>query len=102
MSRLVKVNHVVLGLKLLPNSGGFSQEEIDELVNKRLAEGYDDVQITSVRTNFNDQGSPANLVQLYIFKKYEDGATASEIAQAILDTPVNESRGPGRPKKSDG
>ena len=70
--KLVKVNHVVLGLRLLPNSEGFSQAEIDELVNKRLAEGYDDVQITPVRSNFNDQGSPANLVQLYIFKKYED------------------------------
>lgn len=76
MSKLVRVNHVVLGLKLLPSSEGFSQAEIDELVNKRLAEGYDDVQIISVRTNFNDQGSPANLVQLYIFKAYEKETAA--------------------------
>lgn len=82
MTKLVKVNHVLLGLKVAANSEGFTQAEIDDLVNRRLAEGYDDVDIFPVRTNFTDQGAPANFVQLYIFKKYADEAVAPQAAKA--------------------
>lgn len=74
--KLVKVNHVLLGLKVAANGGGYTQKEIDELVNNRLAEGYDDVQIFPVRTQFNEQGAPADFVQLYVFKKYAEDDVA--------------------------
>lgn len=94
--KTVKVNHAVLTLKIAPAGAGMSRDEVDELVNKRLAEGYDSVDVYPVKTNFSERNEPLDLTQLYIFKKYEE-ATAGEIAQAILDAPV--SRGPGRPRK---
>lgn len=74
--KLLKVNHVVLGLKVAANGGGFTQEELDEMINRRLSEGYDDVEVFPVRTLFNTDGVPTDYVQLYIFKKYEDAPTA--------------------------
>lgn len=85
--KTIKVNHVVLTMKIHPSGGGLPRDEVDELVNKRLAEGYDTVDIFPVKTNFREGGDPIDLTQLYIFKAFE----GSE----------NVSRGPGRPKKSD-
>lgn len=78
--KLVKVNHVLLGLKVAANGGGYTQQEIDQMVNDRLAEGYDDVEIFPVRTQFGEQGAPADFVQLYVFKKYarEDEAAVAK------------------------
>lgn len=88
--KTIKVNHVVLTMKIHPAGGGLPRDEVDELVNKRLAEGYDTVDIYPVKTNFREGGDPIDLTQLYIFKAHEeDGVSESA------------SRGPGRPKKSD-
>lgn len=74
--KTIKVNHVVLTLKISPAGAGMTRDEVDELVNKRLAEGYDDVQVYPVKTNFAERGDPTDLVQLYIFKKYAEDAPA--------------------------
>lgn len=71
--KLVKVNHVVLGLKVAANGGGYTQQEIDQMVNDRLKE-YDDVEVHPLRTQFGEQGAPADFVNLYIFKKYAEEA----------------------------
>lgn len=76
MSKLVKVNHVVLTLRIAPSGAGMSRDEVDELVNKRLSEGYDDVLIFPVKTNFAERGDPTDLVQLYVFKAYDKEAAA--------------------------
>jgi hypothetical protein len=78
MSRLIKVNHVVLTLKISPAGGGETQYDIDKKVNDRLAEGYDEVQIFPVKTNFAERGDPTDLVQLYVFKQYEKEAVKSK------------------------
>lgn len=70
--KTVKVNHVILGLKVAPDGGGYTQEEIDKMVNDRLSQGYDDVEIFPVRTNFDTNQVAKDYVQLYVFKKYAD------------------------------
>lgn len=76
MSRLVKVNHVVLTLKVSPHGQGMERDEVDELVNRRLAEGYDDVEIFAIKGNLDERQQTTDLVQLYIFKAYEKEASA--------------------------
>lgn len=84
--KIVKVDHVVLTLKISPAGAGMSKAEVDDLVNKRLQE-YDDVDVFPVKTNFAERGDPTDLVQLYIFKKY---ATVQEMLHA--DDPVKRGR----------
>lgn len=74
--KTVKINHVVLTLQLSQAGQGMTQAEVDELVNKRLAEGYDDVQVTFVRTNYDERQQATDLVNQYIFRKYEDAPAA--------------------------
>lgn len=68
--KTVKVNHVVLTLKINPAGNGMSQAEIDELVNRRLAEGYDEVETSIIRTNFGQDQAATDVVILYIFRAY--------------------------------
>lgn len=70
--KLVKVDHVVLTLKISPAGAGMGKAEVDELVNKRLSEGYTDVEIFPVKTNIGERADPTDLVQLYVFKQYEE------------------------------
>lgn len=72
MAKTVKVDHVVLTLRISPAGAGMTKQEVDDLVNGRLAEGYDDVEIFPVKTNFGERSDPTDLVQLYVFKKYAD------------------------------
>lgn len=92
--KTIKVNHVVLTMKIHPSGGGLPRDEVDEMVNKRLAEGYDTVDIYPVKTNFREGGDPIDLTQLYIFKAFEQHEVGSESVGEV-------SRGPGRPKKTD-
>lgn len=69
--RVVKVNHVVLTLKISPHGAGLERDQVDEMINKRLAEGYDEVQVELVRTNQSERLEPTDVVMLYIFKAYE-------------------------------
>ena len=80
--KTVKVNHVLLGLKVAPDGGGFTQAEIDDMVNKRLAEGYDDVEVFPVRSNFDVNHEVKDYVQLYIFRKYAEEAPAKASKKA--------------------
>lgn len=70
--KTIKINHVVLTLKLSPAGQGMERNEIDDLVNKRLAEGYDDVQVNFIRTNHDERQQATDLVNQYIFRKYEE------------------------------
>ncbi len=79
MSKTVKVNHVVLTLALssaAQATGGNSRDEIDDMVNKRLAEGYDEVEIHVLRTNFDERQQPTHIVNQYIFKAFEKETVA--------------------------
>lgn len=78
--KLVKVDHVVLTLRISPAGAGMTKQEVDELVNKRLAEGYDGVDIFPVKTNFAERGDPTDLVQLYVFKQHEQPAKTKKDA----------------------
>lgn len=81
MSKVVKVNHVVLTLALhaaAKTQGGLDQKEIDNMINVRLAEGYDDVEVIPLRTNFDDRQQPTHVVNQYIFKKYEEPAKSKK------------------------
>jgi len=72
--KTVKVNHVVLTLKISPHGAGEERDAIDEKINRRLAEGYDTVEVFPIKTNFDERQQPTDFVSLYIFKKHEDAA----------------------------
>jgi hypothetical protein len=79
MSKVVKVNHVVLTLALNSAAiqvGGETQANIDAKINLRLAEGYDDVEVIPLRTNFDERQQPTHVVNQYIFKKYAEDDVA--------------------------
>lgn len=67
--KTVKVDHAVLTIRLSPSGAGMTKQEVDELVNKRLTEGYDQVDTFVVRSNFDERGSASDIVILYIFKQ---------------------------------
>lgn len=69
--KTVKVNHVVLTLHLAGEGGGRSQAEVDKMVNDRLAEGYDEVEVIPLRTNFDERQQATDVVNQYIFRKFE-------------------------------
>jgi len=72
--KTIKVNHVVLTLALntaaLANGGGETQASLDEKINARLAEGYDEVEVIPLRTNFDERQQPTHVVNQYVFRKY--------------------------------
>jgi hypothetical protein len=73
--KTIKVNHVVLTLALSSAAlatGGETQQSIDEKVNKRLAEGYDEVEVFPLRTNTDERQQASHAVNLYVFRKFED------------------------------
>lgn len=70
--KTVKVNHVVLTLRLVNTGQGMSQAEVDELINKRLAEGYDEVEVIPLRTNFDERQQVTDVVNEYIFRKHDE------------------------------
>jgi hypothetical protein len=73
--KTVKVNHVVLTLRLVSTGQGEPRDEIDKKVNDRLAEGYDEVQVIPLRTNFDERQQVTDQVNMYIFRKFEDVST---------------------------
>lgn len=77
--KTVKVDHVVLTLKLEAAGGGRPKAEVDEMINRRLAEGYDEVEIIPLRTNFDEHGQIAiDVVNEYFFRKYEEVAVKAK------------------------
>lgn len=83
--KTVKVNHVVLTLKISPQGQGMERDAVDELVNKRLAEGFDTVDIYPVKTNLDERLAPTDLVQLYIFKAFEKEKEVKETKSKKAD-----------------
>lgn len=80
--KTIKVNHVVLTIALsqsaLAAGAGMGRDEVDEMVNKRLAEGYDDVEVIPLKSNFSDSLQLESVVNEYIFRKYEEAAPAAK------------------------
>jgi hypothetical protein len=70
--KTVKVNHVVLTLKLTALGTGMERDQIDEMINKRLSEGYDTVEWIVPKVNFDERNTLNDLVIVYIFKANED------------------------------
>jgi hypothetical protein len=83
--KTIKVNHVVLTLALnsaaLAN-GGETQESIDGKINARLAQGYDEVEIIPLRTNFDERQQPTHVVNQYIFRKFDGVEVSGELKEA--------------------
>ena len=77
--KTIKVNHVVLTLALSSAAiaqGGETQASIDEKITARLAEGYDEVEVIPLRTNFDERQQATHVVNQYIFRKFEDAPIA--------------------------
>lgn len=89
MKILEKVDHAVLTLKISPAGSGMSKVEVDGLVNRRLGEGFNELEIFPVKNNLAERGDIVDLVQLYVFKRYVEDESEPEAA----------SRKVGRPKK---
>jgi len=79
--KTVKVNHVVLTLALNSAAlatGGEAQADIDAKITKRLAEGYDEVEVIPLRTNFDERQQATHVVNQYIFRKFEEDAPVAK------------------------
>lgn len=77
--KTVKVNHVVLTINIAPGGNGESRDEVDKKINARLAEGYDEVEVIPLRTNFDENRQVTDIVNQYIFRKYaEDEVKAAK------------------------
>ena len=86
--KTIKVNHVVLTLALSSvalTQGGESQESIDAKINARLAEGYDEVEVIPLRTNFDERQQATHVVNEYIFRVYEKEAVVKEVKSKKAD-----------------
>jgi hypothetical protein len=75
--KTVKIDHVVLTLSLeTPTSQGMRKAQVNELIEKRLSEGYDEVEVIPLRTNFDENKTATDVVNQYIFRKYETETVA--------------------------
>lgn len=79
--KTVKVDHVILTLgfsaSAIANGAGMAKDVVNKMVNDRLAEGYDEVKIFPLKSNFSDSLQLESVVNEYIFYKYaEDAAPA--------------------------
>ena len=74
--KTVKVNHVILTTAFtsaaIASGAGLDSKVVDEMVNKRLAEGYDDVQVIPIKSNFADNLQLESVVNEYIFRQYQE------------------------------
>lgn len=72
--KTVKVNHVILTLAFSPAAiaagAGESRDEVDRKINARLAEGYDEVEVIPLKSNFSDSLQLESVVNEYIFRQY--------------------------------
>ena len=72
--KTVKVNHVILTLAFstsaIDSGAGMERDKVDEMVNARLAEGYDEVEVIPLKSNFSDSLQLESVVNEYIFRKY--------------------------------
>jgi len=72
--KTVKVDHVILTLALSPHAltlGGQTREDINQMINARLAEGYDEVEVIPLRTNMGEREQATHVINQYIFRKFE-------------------------------
>ena len=69
--KTIKVNHVVLTMRLVGTGQGEERDAIDKKINDRLAEGYDEVEVIPLRTNFDERQQVTDVVNQYIFRKFE-------------------------------
>lgn len=73
--KTVKVDHVILtlgfDLAAISNGQGRPKAEVDKMINDRLAEGFDEVEVIPLKTNFNDNMQVYSVVNEYIFRAYE-------------------------------
>ena len=77
MSRkVIAVEHAIGTWNITQGSapGGVTKSELDALVNKKLAEGWDlpEGNVLVIKTNFSERGEVTHLTNEYIFVKYED------------------------------
>jgi hypothetical protein len=80
--KVIQADHVVLTLSLgTPTSQGMPKKEVDELVNKRLKDGYDEFETHLLKTNFDERQQPTDAVILYVFKAYEKEAAPAARAK---------------------
>jgi hypothetical protein len=77
--KTVKVDHSILTLAFtqatIASGAGMSKDTVNEMVNKRLADGYDDVQVIPLKSNFSDNLQLESVVNEYIFRKYAEEPT---------------------------
>ena len=80
--KIVAVEHAIATWNITSGSapGGVTKPELDELVNKKLAEGWDlpEGNVLVIKTNFSERGDVTHLTNEYIFVKYEEVTTKAK------------------------
>lgn len=56
-------------------AGGISLKEASDNVTK-FAQGFDEVEVVPLKTNFGENKEATHITNLYVFKKYEDAPVA--------------------------
>lgn len=72
--KTVKVDHVILTLAFtssaISSGAGLAKDVVNKMVNDRLAEGYDEVEVIPLKSNFSDSLQLESVVNEYIFRQY--------------------------------
>lgn len=78
--KVIAVEHAIGTWNITQGSapGGLTKPELDQIVNDKLAQGWDLPvgNILVIKTNFSERGEVTHLTNEYIFVKYEDVVTA--------------------------
>lgn len=78
--KTVEITHAIGTLAFTPaaiaSGMGMSKGDLDKLVNDKLAEGYDEVEVIPLKSNFNENAQIESVVNEYIFRKHIEDAPA--------------------------
>lgn len=83
MARIIRMTHAFGTIKISPAGNGEDRDTVDARVNAKLAEGYDEVTVIPLRSNFNTDGAMTDVVNQYIFVEYEKsvGSGSAEVEE---------------------
>ncbi len=76
MAKVTQVEHAIATWNITSGAapGGVNKQELDKLVNDKLAQGWDlpEGNVLVIKTNFGERGDVTHLTNEYIFVKYEE------------------------------
>lgn len=82
--KVIAVDHAIATWNITAGAaqGGVTKQELDKLVNDKLAQGWDlpEGNVLVIKTNFSERGEATHLTNEYIFVKYQEEVKAKKDA----------------------